>query len=75
MKNLKDLYPEFTDYVFSFYGKGGLYDMGATRQQIIRATYARLNSLDHVKLTFDQDTVDREIVRDILIEKFGLILP
>ena len=75
MKNLKDLYPEFTDYVFSFYGENGIYDMGATRQQIIRATHARLNSLENVKLTFDQDTVDREIVRDFLIKKFGLVMP
>ena len=75
MKNLKDLYPEFTDYVFSFYGENGLYDMGATRQQINSATSARLNSLQHVKLTFDQDTIDREIVRDILIEKFELVMP
>jgi hypothetical protein len=49
--------------------------MGATRQQIIRATYARLKSIEHARFTFDQDTVDREIVRDILIEKFGLIFP
>ena len=75
MKNLKDLYPEFTDYVFSFYGKGGLYDMGATRQQIIRATYARLKSIEHARFTFDQDTVDREIVRDFLIKKFELVMP
>ena len=72
---MKDLYPDFTDYVFSFYGKDGIYDMGATKEQIKKATYARLNSLKYVKTPFDQDTVDREIVRDILIDKFGLTFP
>ena len=72
---MKDLYPSFTDYVFSFYGKDGIYDMGATKEQIKKATYTRLNSLKYVKLPFDQDTIDREIVRDILIDKFGLIFP
>ena len=72
---MKDLYPDFTDYVFSFYGKDGIYDMGATKEQIKRATYTRLKSLKYIKTPFDKDTIDREIVRDILINKFGLTFP
>lgn len=63
---------KFVDYVFSFYGAGGLYDMGATKEQIREATKVRLENKD---CPFDGDSVDRELVRDILIEKFGLVFP
>ena len=66
---------EFIDYVFDFYGKDGIYDMQATKEQIATATNIRLKSLKYVKLPFEADTVDREIVRDILIEKFALKFP
>tara|TARA_B100001250_G_scaffold414473_1_gene453092 strand:+ start:1826 stop:2062 length:237 start_codon:yes stop_codon:yes gene_type:complete len=72
---MKNLYPDFVDYVFSFYGKNGIYDMGATKDQILKATYIRLKSLKYAHMPFDQDTVDREYVRDILIGKFNLIFP
>ena len=70
---MKNLYPDFVDYVFSFYGKNGIYDMGATKEQILKATYIRLKSLKYAHMSFDQDTTDREFVRDILIDKFGLV--
>ena len=63
---------QFIDYVFSFYGKGGIYDMGATKEQIREATNVRLENKD---TPFDGDSVDRELVRDILIAKFGLVFP
>ena len=63
---------EFIDYVFNFYGKDGIYDMQATKEQIATATNIRLKNLKYVKLPFEADTIDREIVRDILIEKFAL---
>ncbi|CAE7314029.1 unnamed protein product [Symbiodinium microadriaticum] len=61
---------EFVDYCLSFYGEGGIYDMGATRNQVIGATRKRL---DDLTVPFDGDTIDRERVRDILIEEFGLV--
>jgi hypothetical protein len=63
----------FVDYVFSFYGKDGLYPMGATIEQIILATAKLLNS--EKEYDFAGDSVDRERVRDILISEFGLQFP
>lgn len=57
---------EFTDYVLSFYGNGGVYDMKATQAEVVRATNIR-NIFKHL-LPFECDTVDRELVRDIIIE-------
>ena len=48
----------FIDYVTSYYGPGGIYDMGATPLQIAEATIYRLT--------------DREYVRDILKALFKL---
>ena len=64
---------EFVGYVYEFYGKGGVYDMGATGDQILKAT-----KLCWVKFgieNFCGDTVDRERVRDIMIDEFGLVFP
>ena len=66
---------EFIDYVFDFYGQDGIYDMQATKEQIATATNIRLKSLKYVKLPFDGDTIDRELVRDILISEFNLKMP
>ena len=65
-------YADFVEYVYSFYGTNGIYDMGANREQILSATK------DHVAAApypFDGDSLDREAVRDIMIEKFGLRFP
>ena len=57
---------EFIDYVLSFYGIGGIYEIKATRDEILLATGIRL---ERDKVTpFEGDTVDREKVRDIIIE-------
>ena len=66
---------EFIDYVFDFYGQDGIYDMQATKEQIATATNIRLKSLKYVKLPFDGDSIDREIIREILKEKFNLKFP
>lgn len=69
----------FKAYVASFYGPGGVYDMGATAKQISDATKIyRKRLADGVTpgATWgDGDSLDRERVRDILIEKFGLKFP
>ena len=64
---------EFVNYVYDFYGKGGVYDMGATVSQITTATIDYLSSLlSKGEYTFCGDSLDRERVRDIMISKFNL---
>lgn len=63
---------DFIEYVYSFYGKEGLYPMSATISQIIDAVGILLTTEDW---NFVGDSVDREKVRDILIENFGLKFP
>jgi hypothetical protein len=62
---------EFINYVRSFYGPGGIYDMNVSDAMIIDATIQYLTSPD-VKWG-DGDSFDREMVRDIMIERFGLV--
>ena len=57
---------KFVDYVLSFYAKGELYDIGATREEVITATQIRMNSSDH-DTPFEGDSFDREYVRDIIV--------
>ena len=64
---------EFVSYVYDFYGKNGIYDMGATVSQITTATIDYLSDcLSKRQYTFCGDSLDRERVRDIMIEKFNL---
>ena len=56
---------EFVEYVLDFYGKGGLYDLGATENDVRVALNVRLKIRPDVE--FDGDTLDREMVRDIMI--------
>ena len=62
---------EFVDYVELFYGFDGhgVYDLGfkVTREKIWLATAVHLMRL--VDDSFEGDTVDREIVRDIMIKQ------
>ena len=62
---------EFINYVLSFYGPGGIYDMGATHEMIVDATIQYLTT--EGICWCDGDSTDREMVRDILIERFGLV--
>ena len=57
----------FTRYCLSFYGAGGIYDMSATAEEIQEATAERLRRFP--ALEFCGDTVDREKVRDLMIER------
>ena len=72
IKSLKfaKLMNEFVNYVYDFYGKNGIYDMGATRDNITTATIHYIGSDD--SLPFYGDSLDRERVRDIMISKFNL---
>lgn len=64
---------DFLAYVGDFYADGGLYDMGATSRQIVDAfdIYAKRVGYENLAL----DSVDREGVRDVMIELFGLKFP
>jgi len=61
---------DFIEYVLSFYGKGGLYDQGRSREQIAYATCIYLDAIAHydskVFTWGDGDSLDRERVRDIM---------
>lgn len=57
---------EFVDYVLSFYGHGEIYDMGATRDEVLLATGMRLGICKWLRIPFEGDTIDREAVRDLI---------
>jgi hypothetical protein len=58
---------EFVDYVMSFYGQGEIYDIGATRDEVLKAIDVRLNCELYSLMPFDGDSIDREAVRDIIL--------
>ncbi len=64
---------DFVDYVMSFYGPGEICDMGATRDDVLIATGIRVEGRKDIEFT--GDSFDRELVRDILIERFGYKWP
>ena len=66
---------EFYDYVFSFYGPSGIYPMGATLELIQKATKDLIQILNIKGQEFCGDSVDREFVRDLLIDKYKLQFP
>jgi hypothetical protein len=62
---------EFVEYVFGFYGKGGLYEdffknKPVTKVEIRQATKLRIKTGQ-----FEGDTFDREAVRDIMLASRG----
>ena len=66
-------FKEFRDYVHSFYGKGGIYDLGCGIPDIENAICLYFGKLQVIEWMDwgDGDTVDRERVRAILEEVFG----
>ena len=59
---------DFIEYVMRFYGPGEIYDMGATRKEVKEAIVVRL---ENTEIPFDGDSVDREMIRDIILEMRG----
>ena len=59
----------FVDYVMSFYGPKGIYEFDFEVNEVIEAIEDRLNNKRYIDLPFDGDSVDREIVRDIVFAK------
>jgi hypothetical protein len=66
---------EFYDYVLSFYGKDGIYPMGATLPLIQKATSDIIQIINIKGEEFCGDSIDRELVRDLLISKYNLKFP
>tara|TARA_B100000780_G_scaffold276074_1_gene243958 strand:- start:5031 stop:5330 length:300 start_codon:yes stop_codon:yes gene_type:complete len=68
---------KFVKYVYGFYGKNQLYDMNATMEQIIEATNIYIDELTLEKSTPYWDSIDRERVRDVLLndDRFDLTWP
>jgi len=67
LNNGNQVVQDFINYVYSFYGPGGIYDLGATKADIAHATTVRI--LKWPELPFEGDSVDREQVRAVLEEQ------
>ena len=75
-QNLMHNFIEFIDYVYSFYGKGGLYDQNRKKEQIAYAVLMYLDDCNDpcIEMSWgDGDSLDRERVRDIMNEIYGPI--
>ena len=58
----------FYKYCKEFYGAGGIYDLGVSNEDIMQAIEIRKKEKS---IPFDGDSIDREMVRDILQQSFG----
>jgi hypothetical protein len=65
---------EFYDYVLSFYGPDGIYPMSANLTVVRKATQDLIRILKIKGEKFCGDSIDRELVRDLLISKYNLQL-
>ena len=70
----------FIDYCFDFYGDGGIYDLKFTKEEIEKGLDARINDTKGIlreyekplsTIPFDGDSIDREMVRDIVLIQKG----
>ena len=67
-------FQQFIDYVYSFYGKDGLYDQNRTKEQIAYAVLMYLDDCNDpcIEMSWgDGDSLDRERVRDYMNEIYG----
>ncbi len=65
---------EFKEYVYSYYGKGGIEDIGATKEQIDLAT---IKVIEYCLEAGESDiqgvfSSDLNLIRDILLNDFDL---
>ena len=65
---------EFKEYVYSHYGKGGIEDIGATKEQIDKAT---LRVIEYCLESGESDiqgafSSDLHLIKDILLNEFNL---
>jgi hypothetical protein len=68
----KEFINDFIGYVMSFYGPDGLYPMGANRTVVRKATNDVIRICKIKGQSFCGDSIDREFVRDLLIDKYKL---
>ena len=70
----------FIDYCLNFYGKGKMYDIKATKDEIETALETRLNDKIGIlrefskplsEIEFDDGSFDREMIRDIVLTLRG----
>ena len=59
---------DFTEYMLEFYSDNGVYPLGFTESQIHIATDIYKARLSEREMVFVGDSVDRENVRDIVLE-------
>ena len=72
-KSQNELISSFAEYVLSFYAKGEIYDIGATREEVLSATVEymmQINESDWMEWG-DGDSLDRERVRYIILKNKG----
>ena len=65
---------EFKEYVYSYYGKGGIEDIGATKEQIDLAT---IKVIEYCLEAGESDiqgvfSSDLNLIKDILLNDFNL---
>ena len=68
----KEFINDFIGYVMSFYGSDGIYPMGANRTIVRKATNDVIRICKIKGQSFCGDSIDRELVRDLLIDKYKL---
>tara|TARA_Y100001978_G_C23702411_1_gene442034 strand:- start:1920 stop:2156 length:237 start_codon:yes stop_codon:yes gene_type:complete len=71
---LEDNIKKFQEYAFSYYGRGGIDDIGASKEQIHKATlkvfeYCLESGESDVQGLFSSDL---KLIKDILIKEFKL---
>ena len=66
---------EFINYVYAFYGDGGIYDQKRTKEQIAFALCTYLDDIDARDDDYYSwgygDSLDRERVRDVMNDIYG----
>ena len=71
----KEFINDFIDYVMSFYGPGELYPIQGINRTIVRKVTNDVIRISKLKgQSFCGDSIDREQVRDLLIDKYNLSL-
>jgi hypothetical protein len=60
---------EFAEYVYSYYGYKGIFDMYVSMPEILRAIEVR--KVFH-QVPFECDSLDREMIRDIILAIRGV---
>jgi len=68
----KEFINDFIDYTMSFYGPDGIYPMGANRTVVRKATNDVIRIAKLKGEEFCGDSIDRELVRDLMINKYKL---